>query len=817
MRNHILLLFSLIITGFSATAQNGTIEGRIILKDSLTGLSGVNIQLLNTKLGAVTTSKGNYKILDVPAGTYAFSATSVGYSKIVQEVVVKANETTNLSFVMREFVLDLPDVVIQGVTLTGGHAGIREIPGSAHYISPKEIEKFSYTDINRTLRAIPGVNLQEEDGFGLRPNIGLRGTGVERTSKITIMEDGVLMAPAPYSAPAAYYFPTIGRMHAVEILKGSSQIKYGPYTTGGAINLISSQIPQDFSGKVTLLGGSFNGRNLHANVGNSHKNFAYMAETFQFGSDGFKKLDNGGNTGFKKQDYLVKFRVNTNPTAKIYQSLSLKGAQTNELSNETYLGLTAADFEATPMRRYAGSQRDEMTTRQTHYTATHFIQPLKILGITTTAYYTDFSRNWYKLDGIKDSTGTKTSISNVLENPNDFGDSYRIITGGTSSLSDALFVKANNRNYNSLGVQTVLNFNFNTGKLVHKVDAGLRYHKDEMDRYQLEDKYRMVDGNMLMTTAGIPGTESNALANAKAVAAYVQYQLSFGKFTATPGIRYENMELSSINYGKTDPERTGINAVENKNFVDVWIPGIGLDYRYNDFGSVFTGIHKGFAPPGANPATRPEESINYEMGTRYQKNGISGQAVLFYNDYANLLGSDLAASGGAGTGDLFNGGRAESKGVEFQLTYDPLYSQDNQFSLPVTVVYTYTDARFKSSFNSSFEDWGAVASGDHLPYLANHQFTFMVSLDHKKFSLNVSGRFTSDMRAQAGQGEIPDKDLVPSWFVVDASGTYHVHKNISFFANATNLTNEIYIAAMRPAGLRPGMPRAFNVGVKARF
>ena len=65
------------------------------------------------------------------------------------------------------------------------------------------------------------------------------------------MEDGILVAPAPYTSSSAYYFPTTGRINSVEVLKGPSSISQGPSTIGGAINMISTPIPEVNSGKFT--------------------------------------------------------------------------------------------------------------------------------------------------------------------------------------------------------------------------------------------------------------------------------------------------------------------------------------------------------------------------------------------------------------------------------------------------------------------------------------------------------------------------------------------------------------------------------------
>lgn len=781
-----------------------------------TALSNVSIMQASNENGTYSNPKGKFKI-EVQPGEQTLIFSSIGYQTYRQIVHVPSGTNLELNIKMTELVTDLPEVVINSSSMTGGNEGIREIPGSAYYISPKQIQKFNYSDVNRTLRSVPGVNIQEEDGFGLRPNIGFRGTGVDRSSKITVMEDGILMAPAPYASPAAYYFPTIGRMQSVEVLKGSSQIKYGPYTTGGALNLISTQIPEQLSGKLMMNYGSYNSSSIHASVGTSFDQIGFVAETFQYGSDGFKQLDNNGNTGFNKEDYLVKLRLNTGTNASVYQSLTFKTGYTKELSNETYLGLTAEDFSETPYRRYAASQKDKMQTEQTQFSVRHVAQFNKSTSLTTTAYRNNFNRNWYKLDKVMDSTGTSYSIAAIVDNPEKTNNAYSILTGVSSTNYNALEVKANNREYYGQGVESIFNYAAEKGAIYHSLNAGIRLHADMMDRFQWSDKYAMSNGTMMQTVAGVPGTESNYIVKAKAIAAYVQYKLKYKKISVSPGLRFEDIIVSEMNYGKTDPDRTGTSLTESQNNFDVFIPGVGMDYKFGTAANIFAGVHKGFAPAGPSDGAMPEESINYEIGARYYKTAMNAQAVLFYNDYKNLLGADMAASGGSGSSELYNGGAATAYGAELLVSLNLLYNTSNNYALPLTVNYTFTNAYFDSSFDSDFEDWGTVEKGDALPYLANYQLFTQLSLEHEKYSLNANAKYVSDMRATAGQGSIPESELIPAHTTFDFSAAWHINTFLSVCGSITNITDKVYLAAMRPAGYRPGMPRTFSIGIKTYF
>jgi len=729
--------------------------------------------------------------------------------------IIKLEAQENQTKSQLDSIQKLDEVILNANTIFGNKYIARHRTGSAYYISPEELKKFNYTDINRVLRSIPGVTFYEEDGFGLRPNISLRGTSPERSAKISLMEDGVLIAPAPYSAPSAYYFPSVARMQAVEILKGSSQVQYGPFTTGGAINMISTQIPNSFNGQIRANYGSFNTSQLHARVGDSKPSIGYMFEYLNYNSDGFKNLTDGSNTGFDINEVVAKFRVNSKAEANIKQALEVKFQYSDEVSNETYLGLTESDFADNAYNRYASSQEDQMNAEHIQLMLTHTFNFTKNFRITTNGYYNKFNRNWYKLDDVV-FDGDKQKIANVISDPMEFSNHMGILRGNINSDNDALLVKANNRAYYSKGIQTKLDYHWYGKNTFHDIEIGLRYHYDEEDRFQWEDGYNIVNGNMFLTSLGERGAQGNRISNANAFASFIMYKLKFNDFTLTPGLRYENIILQRDDFGSDDQFRTGIELSSRQNKIDIFIPGIGFNYAFTNELSLFGGVHKGFSPPSNQPGQKSEESINYELGSRFVFGELRGELIGFFNDYSNLLGSDLAATGGTGSLEQFNAGEVAVSGIELLLNYNFLIDNDT-FNLPITFGYTFTNTEFLNSFDSNNDIWGEVNQGDQLPYIPEHQFNVMISLEHSKYELNLSGRYNGEFRTLAGTGDIPNDQLVASNFIIDFSAKYHFTNKLSLTGNIINILDETYAVSRVPAGLRPGHPFGANLGLEFSF
>ncbi len=702
-------------------------------------------------------------------------------------------------------------VIFDRLMVIGGPDRLRDVPGSAHVVTSEDLDTHHFFDVHQALRQVPGINIQEEDGLGLRPNIGMRGTGVERSSKITLLEDGVLIAPAPYAAPAAYYFPTVGRMESIEVRKGSSSVRQGPFTTGGVMNLISTSIPGQFGGRFELFAGEDDTVRGHLSMGDSQERYGWLAETYQGQTDGFKRLDGGGETGVDLEDYLFKVRVNSRPDAVRFQALELKVGRTEQVGDETYLGLTDADFRADPYRRYAASQEDVIDTEHEQIQLRHFLQLRQDADLTTTVYRNDFFRNWAKLDSVRG-----VGISSVLASPDEHAGELAILRGDADSAAGDLSLRNNRRDYYSQGVQSVLAWRPDER---HDVEVGVRFHQDEEDRFQEDDRYQMIDGRMTFVEAGAPGSQTNRVGEAEALALFVQDRVRLGRWTLTPGLRFESIDFTRTDYASTDPARTAPTRVR-RNGVEVWIPGFGVDYLVAPRTSLFAGVHKGFAPPGpgADDDTEAEESVNYEVGVRHDTGVFGFEAVGFYNDYDNLLGRDTLSGGGEGTGDLFNGGEVEVTGLELSAHSDLGRSLGLAARLPVRVAYTYTSAEFQSSFESDYDSWGPqVEAGDELPYLPEHQIFGRLGYLEGRWSAFLDTTWVDQMRTTSGSGPIPSGEGTDDHLIFDLSAGFELTGGLKLLGQVRNLTDEVYVAARRPAGVRPGLPRTVLMGVEWGF
>lgn len=733
-------------------------------------------------------------------------ALAVLYTPTYAQSIAEKKDTT----------LQLEEAVVSSRYILGSKFKARNRTGSAYYVSPEEIQKFGYSDINRMLKSVPGVNLYEEDGFGLRPNISLRGTKAERSERITLMEDGILAAPAPYAAPAAYYFPNAARMHAIEVLKGSSQVQYGPFTTGGAINMVSTPIPQRWTTKAKFSFGSYNTLKAQALVGDMRKYYGYMVEYLRYQSDGFKNYEAHEGTGFKRNDVIAKFVVKTDNEDGANHRLELKYGFANETSDETYVGLTAADFGQRPYLRYAGSQMDEIRTRHQQFVATYLLTVNPRLKVATSAYYNYFYRNWYKLNDVKAgyTKEEKRSLEQVLTDPYTNQAYYDILTGRKDYIGEALMVRANQRSYRSRGVQTKAEYRWLMGDAFVDWEWGLRYHKDEEDRFQWEDAYSMEGGKMVLFLPGVHGSQANRITAASAWASYLLGKWRYKDWTVTAGVRYEDVDLLKKDYGKKDEIRSGRQRIETPNHARTLIPSLGVNYQIIPEAAVFFGVHKGFSPPSAELYQEPEKSVNMELGARVYTGSLTMELIGFYNHYHNMLGSDLAAAGGMGTLEQFNVGKAMVRGAEFLVQYQPLPTA-SRWQLPLQLSYTYTNTQMRNAFESNA--WGVVKYGDEIPYIYRHALNAQVGVAHQKWEAHVGMRYNGDMRTLPGQGKMVERDKIPAVVVWDASVRYAWSKHIGFTLNAINLTNKKYLASRHPSGMRAGHPFGIYGGVSVQF
>ncbi|WP_052700527.1 TonB-dependent receptor family protein [Methylocucumis oryzae] len=202
------------------------------------------------------------------------------------------------------------------VEIVGEYDNLQYLPGAAHVLRQEDLFENHVFNINEALRKVPGVIVRDEEGFGMRPNIGIRGMNPTRSTKTLLLEDGIPLSYAPYGDNASYYHPPIERFSSIEVLKGPSQILYGPQTVSGTINYLTPKPPVKPSGYLSFTGGNRDFYDGHFNYGGTVGKFGGLLDITHKESQGARD-----NTHSDINDYNIKgvYEIDA------HQALTLRG------------------------------------------------------------------------------------------------------------------------------------------------------------------------------------------------------------------------------------------------------------------------------------------------------------------------------------------------------------------------------------------------------------------------------------------------------------------------------------------------------------
>lgn len=745
---------------------------------SVGSVSGANV------VAATTDARGEFRVANLAAGRYTVSAQLAGFA--VAEMTVQLPRAEAIAIVLRPEPL-AEAVTVIGDQMIGSEEMLRRTPGSYDVLTRDTLDRSHVFTSSEALRKVPGLTIRDEEGVGLRPNIGIRGLNPTRSSKVLLLEDGLPVTFAPYGDNASYYHPPIERFDRIEVLKGSSQIAYGPVTLGGVINYITPEAPVRRSMEVQLAGGNRDYVNGGVSAGGRAGSAGFFGHVVRKQADGSRENIHSALT-----DVLGKATWN----ARGHQQFGVKASYYDEDSQVTYSGLREAEYLADP--RQNPFANDHFDGRRAGVSATYQAVLWSRVAATVQAYGSSFSRDWWR------------QSSNSGQRPNDAADPA---CGGMANLSSTCGNEGRLRDYAHGGVEARGRMMFG-GALMHETDFGARLHVEAQQR-------RQENGASPVARSGVLVEHNERTTDS--VSAFVQHRVMAAGWTVTPGIRVEQIDYSRTNLLLATSGRTSLTET---------VPGIGVSFAPSPAVTLFGGVHRGFAPPRAEDIINnsnggvvdldPERSWNYEGGVRASRGPLHASVTAFRLDYSNQI-VPASLAGGVGAA-LTNGGETLHQGVEAGANGEWRGLGGTSHGVYAAAAVTWLPvARFAGVRTSSVPGSTIVSvSGNRLPYAPRLTQTYTFGYRHASgFDLqvesqSVGAQFGDDLNSVTPSAD-GQRGRLDAYTYLNATASAPVFRTTGrVFVSVKNLTDGTFIID-RGRGILPGHPRLIHVGTSWRF
>ena len=200
-----------------ALHAGGKIRGRVIDSQIRDPLVGANIVIAGTSYGAAADTRGEFFLMDVPAGTHRLRASYVGYSPMILEEVRVFNElTTDVEFAMKAEAL-----TVQAITIVAERPLINKSSTNAfRVVTGDEIAAIPVRGVDNIVALQAGVVLQ--DG-----SIHIRGG---RLDEVGFYLEGIAVTEPQYGGRAVS-LPQEA-LEEVSVQSGGYEAEYGRANSG---------------------------------------------------------------------------------------------------------------------------------------------------------------------------------------------------------------------------------------------------------------------------------------------------------------------------------------------------------------------------------------------------------------------------------------------------------------------------------------------------------------------------------------------------------------------------------------------------------
>jgi len=684
------------------------------------------------------------------------------------------------------------------VTVLGTRDRTATLSGSHQVLDAQALNEAHVMTTSEALRKAVGVNVRDEEGFGLRPNIGLRGLNPTRSTKVLLLEDGIPLAYAPYGDNASYYHPPIDRFARIEVLKGAAVNLYGPQTVGGVINYITPTPSDEFTGLLRLTAGDENYRNVHALVSGG----GLQLDVVDKRGDGSRD-----NQDSHIRDINAKWLLDAGED----HTLILRANHYVEDSQVTYSGLTDAELRNFGYR-YNPFRNDEFDTHRTGFSLTHDWSLADSTTLTTNLYHATFDRDWWR----QASTTSDSQCNAVRYTAN----------GATVNFQTARALgvevdpnRCNSRQgrlraYRSYGVEPRIDVDWSLGESSNQLTFGARLHKESQVRRQRNGASPVASSGTLV--------ERNTR-ETRATAAFVQNRLVIGNFEITPGIRHEHINNDRSN---------GLNNASGDATTNAWLPSFGVSWQLNDSISLFASVHEGFSPPrtedlidnnGFETQVNAEESTNLEVGIRSNFGGLNLDATLFRTDFDTQIAVGSIAGGSTPLAE----GETLYEGLELAAytSFEDLFGWN--WTPYAQLAWTWLPTADLESAFTRVDNRTVIPGalkGNRLPYAPEHLVTASIGakwpygVDAHLELVYVDDQYADFANTREapvnGNGQFGEIDSYSIWNV--AVNWTPESWPVTLFTTIKNIGGKKYIVD-RTRGILTSPPRMVQAGVEVRF